>query len=208
MPKLMTDENGQQVEVYTAEELAERERAAAATAAEQARREAEADPNGLGARIRREEAAKVKAKDKEIKDLTEKLAQAGQTSEQVTAIQQQLADAVKAKADAEAAVAAKDAEQATNLAVLTGGVKPELLKEALVVLKARGADFSTPEATKAALDSLKQTLPSFFGAGAPYNPNGGPTNPPPRDGGAVSYEEASKLPMGEYRKLRAEGKIV
>jgi TolA-binding protein len=213
MPVKVTNPDGTEIDAFTPDEVeAERQRAreeAAREAETRVRAEVEADPNGVAARARKDAERKQKEAEKQVTSLREQLETAGKTAEELTALQAQLAEAKKAQTDATTSVDAIRTEHARDIAMIGAGVQPGRLANVKTVLTAQGVDVFDEKAVSAALETLRTEAPGWFTGTPqprpPYNPNGGPNNPP-RSPGTSRAELAGIKDFREYARVRAEQK--
>jgi len=209
---LNIEHEGQHITVYTAEEIA----AAESTARDAERTRIEADPNGLAAKARKQAEATLKTTQAEVTRLTEELAKTGQTTEQITALQAQLATAAQEKAAAETAKAATEAQFAYRTKLMTEhGIPPALVADAEALLTLRGiTPTAEADALKTAADAVKGIL-KLDATGTPTPPVIPPVIAPPGVGGSptpgatgkLTAEEAGKLSPEDYAEKRKAGLI-
>lgn len=208
MPMKYTPEGSEdEIEVFTAEEVAAREDAAKKAAleselpalTEKVKADLLADPNGSFASARRQADKDLKTAQKEVERLTGELGKAGQSAEEIQSLQTQLQEAKEAKDAAGQQVTDLQASHARDLALIAAGVKSEKLATVKTVLQTAGIDLSDAEAVKTALDGLKADAAGFFTdvKPAPYDPSKGANRPPIKEG-ALTIDEAAKLSPGEY----------
>ena len=194
------------VEVFTADDIAAREKAAAdkaaAEARDAARKELEADPNGVAAKARREAEKKQKEAEKTIADLQAQLADTSKTGEELKALQQQLADAAKSAETAKGEVETVKAGHARDMALIGAGIKPAEIETAKAMLTAKGVDMADADAVKAGLDTIKAVAPGLFTGVGSYSPNGGPHNPP-KNSGTKTPAEIEAMSPDEYNLWRS-----
>ena len=209
------EQDGKQVEVYTAEEVAAKAADEAKAAAEKAtaettervRAELASDPNGIAAAARRDAEKKVKVAEKAAADakaqLEAALADTGKTADEIKAMQEQVKAAKEAEAraaqDVESAKAAF--EQKTRL--IEAGAKPAAVAKVEALLQADGIDLTNADAVKTAITALKEEAPGLFidGTPPPYNPSRGSLRPPNTDGDKTP-EEVEQMTPAQYEAWR------
>ncbi len=208
MPIKYTPEGAtEEAEAFTQAELDERVQAAAAKAAEDARKTFEADTNGTAAAARRDAEGKQKLAEKAAKEATAALDAAlvdsTKSAEELKKFQVELKEAKDAAKIAGESVESVKADHARKLAIIELGAKPAAVAKVEALLTADGVDLADMEAVGKAIDAIKADAPGLF-AGTPdkqqYNPNMGAKTPPRREG-AVTPDDVLKMSTDEVRKL-------
>ncbi len=203
-PEGATDE----IEVFTPEEVEAQTRQAAEAAREAARKEMEADPNGVAAQARRAAEARQREAEKTAAakeaELAKALADTGKSAEELKAIQTQLAEARKEAEQAKGEAELTKADFARKTALIEAGAKPAKVGAVEAMLKADGVDLSDSAAVQKALETMKTEAPGLFvdGKAAGYKPAGGAANPP-KTPGVQSVEEVEKMTPREYNEWYA-----
>jgi hypothetical protein len=211
MPITHKNEDGTEVELFTADELEEARTAAAAEAATAERERINADPNGTAAAARREAERKLKDANKDLTDLRAQLAKAGKTAEEIVTLKAQVADALTARDSAVESIESVKAEYQRDLALIGAGIKPERLPHFKATLKAGEIDPSDTEAVAAAIATAQAESPGWFTAQGASSPAPPATPPPPAtpNGVAGSPSEPRVTNVQEQvDSLMAAGKIV
>ena len=197
------------VTVFTADEVEAQKQAALAEGKEAARKEYDADPNGIAAAARREAAKKAREAEKTAAEkeaeLARALADTGKSAEQLKALQEELKAARSAQENAAAEVEVTRAEFARKSALIEAGAKPAKVAAVEALLKASGVELADSAAVQAALETLKSDAPGLFsdGKAAAYAPAGGAKHPP-ASAGPLSVEEVEHLTPRQYEEWRKQ----
>lgn len=211
------EQDGQQVEVFTAAELATQTKDAAEKAAADAARTTEdrvkaelaSDPNGVAAAARRDAEKKVRTAEKEVEtakaELEAALVNTGKSAEEIKALQEQVKTAKAAEAKAAEDVSDVKADFARKTALIEAGAKPVSVAKVEALLKADGIDIADAAAVKTALEQMRTDAPGLFAGTkeAGYNPNRGSSNPPRFDG-APTPEQIEAMTPAEYQAWRTK----
>lgn len=210
MPLTHTPEGATEpITVFTADEVEAQKQAAIAEAKEAARKEWEADPNGIAAAARRDAEKKAREAEKlaaaKEAELAKALEDTGKTAEQLKALQEELKAARAEREKATADVDGVKADFARKTMLIEAGAKPAKVSAVEAMLTADGIDLADSDAVANALAELKTDAPGLFidGKAGSYQPAGGAKHPP-ATAGAHSVADIEAMTPREYEKWRKE----
>jgi hypothetical protein len=232
---LTIEQDGQQVVVYTADDLAAKtqeaadevrktlEDEAAKTAAKAAPTSADLAAARRSAETRMKEQQATSAatiadlegklttaqtdSSTRITELEGQLTESGKTAAELATIRKELDAEKVAKAETSQQIATLRTEHAQDLKLIELKVEPAKLVKIKALLAADAVDVTDEAALIVALDVLRDEAPGLFSDhAAPYRGSSGSQRPPSRTG-ALTPTQAGNLPQSEYEQARRDGNI-